>query len=144
MTTVYAVGFTSGYFVASAVLSFPLYLVGLDDDFERSQLPGAWWLGYVILSSLLCLSAVPLFWFPASLPPREDETEGQTLLNEEDNREIAAAVDKHSVFETESQPEKQGFLESLPSNVLLLFPSVYSACLSPNFTKRVRLCSIDI
>ncbi|KAJ8044318.1 Solute carrier organic anion transporter family member 2B1 [Holothuria leucospilota] len=106
ITTIYAIGFTSGYFVASAVLSLPLYLTGLDEDVDRSKLPGAWWLGYVVLSSLVFLTAIPFFWFPASLPPQDEETEGEPLLNDGESTAEPFVQEKE---------ESQGFFASLPS-----------------------------
>ncbi|KAJ8044319.1 Solute carrier organic anion transporter family member 2B1 [Holothuria leucospilota] len=125
ITTIYAIGFTVGYFVASAVLSLPLYLTGLDEDVDTSKLPGAWWLGYVILSSLAILTAIPFFWFPASLPTPVEEAEDEPLLNQGETTKGASVLQKEEPY-----PKEQG-LSEVTSSTKDFFKSLWRVVTNP-------------
>lgn len=72
----YTIGFTCGYFLASLCLRIPYVLFTTDVEVEPDKLPGAWWLGYLILSMLTFLSSLLYFVFPTALPVHVDELEG--------------------------------------------------------------------
>ncbi|PIK35421.1 hypothetical protein BSL78_27765 [Apostichopus japonicus] len=76
ITSMYTIGFTCGYFLASLCLRIPYVLFTTDVEVEPDKLPGAWWLGYLILSMLTFLSSLLYFVFPTALPVHVDELEG--------------------------------------------------------------------
>nr|XP_057944015.1 solute carrier organic anion transporter family member 2B1 isoform X1 [Doryrhamphus excisus] len=84
-----ALGFLSGAFLLRFYVDFdtmPEDQIHLD----RSDLRwvGAWWLGFLVASCLLFLTALPYFFFPRHMPP-EDESEADTKCESDLFQEVS-------------------------------------------------------
>lgn len=136
---VYYLGPLVGYSLAAGTLSIFVDLTEVEFTEEDTYWVGAWWLGYVVSGIGIFLLAIPMFFFPASLPSSDGSKEDaedaaaaavkdkalQLAIAEQEAEDQVSAKDMSS-----SSVSEDDYKEGLPSAKLLL-PTLWSFMKNP-------------